>query len=238
MSGSFLLLQVRDETDPMREHEVECFRSGLGLDETQPETFDLLGSELPQSLIDDSAMVLLGGSGKYSAVGEGEWLDRALSSLRLVHRSKTPTFASCWGFQALARAMGGTVEHLPHLAEVGTYQVETTDEGCCDPLFSSCGTQFAAQLGHEDFVTKLPTNTTLLARTERSFQAFRFNDRPIYCTQFHPELTKADMDMRLAAYPEYAELATKVSFEHTTPGFKETPIAANLLKRFVTLFVK
>jgi GMP synthase (glutamine-hydrolysing) len=237
MAGSFLLLQVRDDTDPMREHEVDCFCTVLGLDGSRPETFDLLSGLLPESRIDAADMVLLGGSGKYSAAGEGEWLDRALESLRRVHQSKTPTFASCWGFQAMARAMGGVVEHRPHLAEVGTFVVETTAEGRRNPLFSQCGDNFAAHLGHEDFVTKLPPDTTLLARTERSLQAFCFNGRPIYCTQFHPELTKADMDARLSAYPEYVELFSDGNPDDTAPILNDTPVAANLLPEFARLFV-
>ena len=220
----------------MRVHEVECFRTAMGLSDSEAATFDLLNGALPKSLVDSASMVLLGGSGKYSAAGEGAWMERALDSLRLVYESKTPTFASCWGFQAMARAMGGTVEHHPENAEVGTYTIELTDEGRRDALFGQCGERFAGHLGHEDFVTRLPPRTTLLAHTERSRQAFRFDDRPIYCTQFHPELTKADMVARLTAYPEYVErIDGKPGKDPTT--LDDTPVAAGLLKQFASLFL-
>ena len=85
-------------------------------------------------------MLLLGGSGHYSAAGEGEWLERALDLMREIHRLAKPTFASCWGFQAMARAMGGRCVHdLPN-AEVGTIEVELTAAGREDPLFGNLPT--------------------------------------------------------------------------------------------------
>ena len=53
--------------------------------------------------------MLIGGSGAYSATGEGKWLDRTLDLLRDLVEASQPTFASCWGFQAMARALGGHV---------------------------------------------------------------------------------------------------------------------------------
>ena len=88
--------------------------------------FDLLGAPVPAEKLRDADMLLLGGSGHYSAAGEGEWLERALDCMREIHRLAKPTFASCWGFQAMARAMGGRCVHdLPN-AEVGTIEVELT----------------------------------------------------------------------------------------------------------------
>ena len=238
MSDVILLLQVRDADDPMRQHEVECFRRVLSLDPAQLGTFDLLSGPLPESWITAAQMILLGGSGNYSAVGHEAWLDVALDSLRLVHTSGTPTFASCWGFQALARAMGGTVQHMPERAEVGTLPIHLTDAAVADEVFGSTPNPFAGQLGHEDFVTELPPGTTELARTERSVQAFRFDGLPVYCTQFHPELNRADLEQRLAAYPEYVELTTGQSYSAAIAALQETPDAAELLRRFYQTYVR
>ncbi|HBL46234.1 MAG TPA: aminotransferase, partial [Planctomycetaceae bacterium] len=103
----YLLLQVRNADDPMLKQEVSCFAEILEVDESQVAVFDLLGGSLQENDLLETDIVLVGGSGHYSAAGEGDWLDVALDSLRLVHDSRKPTFASCWGFQAMARAMGG-----------------------------------------------------------------------------------------------------------------------------------
>src|SRR5262245_49375792 len=117
----YLLLQARNEPDPMRQQEVACFARALGTHVEKIRVFDLLAHSIHTRALRDVDVLLLGGSGEYSAAGEGEWLSRALNSLRLVHASCKPTFASCWGFQAMARALGGRVVNDPVHAEIGTH---------------------------------------------------------------------------------------------------------------------
>src|SRR5688572_32098818 len=107
----FLLLQARDADDPMRAHEVGVFGRALGLPAERIDTLDLLAEPVTAERLDAADILLIGGSGMYSACGDEPWLHRALVGLRLVYESRRPLFASCWGFQALARALGGRVVH-------------------------------------------------------------------------------------------------------------------------------
>ncbi|HWL72816.1 MAG TPA: type 1 glutamine amidotransferase, partial [Burkholderiaceae bacterium] len=158
-----MLLQVRDAQDSMREQEVGCFAAALSCDRQQIRTRDLL-SAVPSALeLSSTDMILLGGSGRYSATANAPWLDHALDLLRLLHTRRKPTFASCWGFQAMARALGGTVIHDPSRAELGTHAVTLTAAGKADPLFGALGDSFEAQMGHEDVVVELPRDAVLLA---------------------------------------------------------------------------
>lgn len=229
----FLLLQVRDPDDPIRHHEVECFGRVLPTPIDRITVFDLLGGSVDQALLDGTDMILLGGSGDYSASGEGAWLERALDSLRAVHASGKPTFASCWGFQALARAMGGRVEHIPELSEVGTHSLFLTNEGRRDPIFGPLGQEFLAQMGHEEHVVELPPRTTLLASSKRiPYQAYRFDDAPIYCTQFHPELRAVDLNRRLSRYTRYLDLLDDPA-GGILDAIVETPETEGIISRFV-----
>src|SRR3954453_2069668 len=187
----FLLLQTRNLGDPMGPQEVRCFARALGCEESAIEVFDFLNASPSVEKLQQADMLLLGGSGHYSAAGETEWLERALDCLREIHRIATPTFASCWGFQAMARAMGGRcVNDLPN-AELGTIDLELTEEGRVDPFFKFLPRKFAAQAGHEDHVVALPRDAVLLASSATiKEQAFRFENRPIYSTYFHPELAR------------------------------------------------
>src|SRR5262245_38022168 len=97
----FLLLQTRNLGDPMGPQEVRCFARALGCDESAIEVFDFLGASPSVSRLQSADMLLLGGSGHYSAAGDMEWLDRAFDTLREIYRIAKPTFASCWGFQAM-----------------------------------------------------------------------------------------------------------------------------------------
>ncbi len=222
----------------MRAQEVQCFARMLECDLSDIEVFDLLASALPLEKLQSADMILLGGSGHYSAAGDGEWLERALDGMREIHRAAKPTFASCWGFQAMARALGGCcVNDLPN-AEVGTIELTLTEAGYNDPLFGQLPPVFAAQAGHEDRVIELPRDAVLLASSPRvAEQAFRFVGRPIYCTQFHPELDRAAMLERLVAYPEYVARIARVSYDDFVQNLRETPEANSLLRRFVTMFV-
>ena len=136
----------------------------------------------------------------------------------------------------MARAMGGLViNDLPY-AEVGTHRLWLTEAGQNDPLFKPLAPSFLAQMGHEDRVVTLPPETTRLASTNRvENQAYRFDDRPIYCTQFHPELTHEDLMIRVRNYPEYIERIAHVPIDEFCATVQPSTAANSLLKRFVAM---
>jgi GMP synthase (glutamine-hydrolysing) len=230
----YLLLQTRITGDSMAAQEVRCFSRALDCPIAAIDVFDLLSAAPSIEKLQTADMILLGGSGHYSAAGSGEWLERALESMREIHRLAKPTFASCWGFQAMARAMGGRcINDLPN-SEVGTIDLMLTEAGHADPIFGQLPLKFAAQAGHEDHVVALPPDAQLLASSSRvEEQAFRFNGRPIYCTQFHPELDRNAMLERVIAYPEYVARIARVGFDEFVANLRESPEANSLLRRFV-----
>lgn len=248
----YLLLQTRNAGDPMAAQEVRCFARALECEISAINVFDLLSSAPSIDILKQADMLLLGGSGHYSVATiasdlsepdrprlRSEWLERALDTLREIHRIAKPTFASCWGFQAMARAMGGQcVNDVPN-AEVGTIELQLTEAGRADPIFGALPHKFAAQAGHEDHVVQLPPDAELLASSSRvTEQAFRFVGRPIYCTQFHPELDRAAMLERVIAYPEYIARIARISFDDFVQSVRETPEANSLLRRFVNHFLR
>jgi GMP synthase (glutamine-hydrolysing) len=240
----YLLLQTRNAGDPMAGQEVRCFAGALDCDASAIEVVDLLSRAPSRSKLHEVDMLLLGGSGHYSAAIEPDsarptatWLAGALDALREIHDVAKPTFASCWGFQAMARAMGGRcVNDLPK-AELGTIELQLTEAGSNDPIFGSVPQRFLVQAGHEDHVVQLPANAVLLASSSRvPEQAFRFVGKPIYCTQFHPELNVAAMLERVIAYPEYVERIARMPYATFVHSMRETPEANQLLRRFVRYY--
>jgi len=234
----FLLLQVRNQHDPMRTQEVESFAENLDCAVSDIATYDLLTGTPTASDYQAFDAVFIGGSGDYSAAGESEWLEQTLEGLRLLAECGVPTFASCWGFQALARALGGRCIHDPQNAELGTIELRLTEAGQNDPLFRELGVTFLGQAGHEDHVVELPPGVTLLASSDTvTNQAFKINDAPVYCTQFHPELWRNRFLERIDAYPRYVEYVTGQSVEEFIARCRETPETNELLRRFVRMFV-
>lgn len=222
----------------MGPHEIASFARILLPFDADIAVFDLLNRSLSNRDLNGVDLVLMGGSGSYSATSRDPWLDRAKDSLRQVHASRVPAFASCWGFQGMAAAMGGQVVYDIGRAEVGTHELVLTPEGIADPVFKALGSPFKAQLGHEDLVEKLPPRTTLLASSAKvANQAYRFDDAPIYCTQFHPELDRAGLHARFAAYPRYVEEVAGTTFEVLVSRLEETPRANALIRRFAEFHV-
>jgi GMP synthase (glutamine-hydrolysing) len=232
----FLLLQLRKAVDPMRRQEVESFAHTLGCDVDQIAVADLLAGWPVASRLQTADVVLLGGSGEYSATSNEAWIVPILEGLAELAELGKPTFASCWGFQAFARALGGRCIHDPAHAELGNVDLQLSEAGRTDPLFGQLPSNFSGHAGHEDHVVELPPNAILLASTERvRNQAFCLRDKPIYCTQFHPELTCDRLFERVRAYPQYVERIAGIPLEQFERTCRETPEANSLLGRFVEM---
>lgn len=231
----YLLMQVRNGEDPMRDQEVICFARALGCPPRDIEQFDLLTRIPSRREIAAADAILFGGSGDYSAAGDSRWLLRTLDALREIHDLEKPTFASCWGFQALARALGGRCIHDPSKAELGTIRLRLTAAGRADPVFGRLPPVFDAQAGHQDHVVELPPDAVLLASSDRvENQAFTFAGKPIFCTQFHAELTPSDLAARVKQYPKYVEEIAGVPFNVFLRDWcRETPDVNRLLRYFV-----
>ncbi len=223
----------------MASHEVAAFRATLAPRPVRVRVFDLLRRRLSPADLGDADFALVGGSGAYSAALGGPWLEDALASLRLVHALGVPAFASCWGSQAMAVAMGGRVRQDRDRAEVGTRPVRLARAGRRDPLFGPLGSPFDAHMGHEDLIETLPLGATLLASSDVvEHQAYRFDDAPIYCTQFHPELDADGLRARLASYPRYVEEVAGTTLGELMAKTRETEAANSLVGRFVDRFVQ
>jgi GMP synthase (glutamine-hydrolysing) len=198
---------------------------------------DLLTQPLSPGILEGSDALLVGGSGSYSVLDETPAIHGFIDFLAEVCDIGFPTFASCFGFQAIALAVGGEVVSDPARAEVGSYRLTLTDAGAQDPLFSTLPSPFIAQLGHKDHVTALPDGVMNLASSERApFQALKVVGKPIYATQFHPELTWEDNRLRFLRYMAtygalFGETEAQERLESHVPG----PQANALLERFVRM---
>jgi GMP synthase (glutamine-hydrolysing) len=231
----YLLLQVRDQIDPIRFQEIDCFVRALDCPPERLTTCDLLQHVPTPTELAKVDCLLIGGSGKYSATQDGGWLDRSFDFLRDLVEIGKPTFASCWGFQAMAKALGGRLVTDLDRAELGTLNITLTAAGRADEIFGAAAS-FPAHLGHEDIVDELPAGLTHLASSALvHHQAFKVPDKPIYATQFHPELRVDCFLDRVRAYPEYVTKIAGIPIDEFLHSCYETPHANSLLQRFASL---
>ncbi len=230
----FLLLQARDAGDPMREHEQRCFAETMAVSLEAIVPWDLLGGVPTAADLEAVDAVLVGGSGSYSVLGKHAFVRPFLDFIadQVVARA-FPTFASCFGFQALVVAGGGKVVTDAARSEVGTFTLEVTEAGRRDPLIGPLAPTFKAQLGHKDHAERLPAGFIHLARSERSpFQALRVEGAPIFATQFHPELTRETNTERYLRYwDSYG--SGDVEDDPVLASMAATPGASALLSRWV-----
>jgi GMP synthase (glutamine-hydrolysing) len=235
----YALLQIRNGDDPMKPQEVRCFADALRCDAGRIIVRDLLIERITAYSLQSVDIVLIGGAGHYSVAAGGAWLPRALDVMRRLHGDAKPTFASCWGFQAMARALGGQVVTDLSRAEVGSHRLFLTEAGQLDPVMGPLAAGFWAQMGHQDIVDRLPDDAVLLASSNRvANQAFRFQDKPIYCTQFHPELSHDALMQRVRTYPEYVERIAQMPVDEFAKTLQNTSECTSLLPRFVWAVVR
>lgn len=100
-----------------------------------------------------------------------------------------PVFGICYGFQQLAQAMGGTVEHTG-TSEYGSTDVEMLADSA---ITGEQGRHVNAWMSHGDAVTTAPEGFTVTARSAGAkVAAFENPERRIYGVQWHPEVKHSE----------------------------------------------
>jgi GMP synthase (glutamine-hydrolysing) len=182
-------------------------------------------------------MLLVGGSGDYSVLDDQPFVRTFIDFLSdVVIPRHIPTFASCFGFQAIVLAAGGELVRDPESAEVGTFPISVSNAGRNDPLLGSLFPTFKAQLGHKDRVERLPEGLTSLAASERApCQALHLAGSHIYGTQFHPELSREANIYRFNLYRNRYKGSAADNSSEVSDSLEDTPHASALLPRWVKL---
>ncbi len=218
----------------MSRQELRCFAESAGLPDL--EIAYASAGELDNRLLDEAGMLFFGGSGAYSVLDDVPWVHGMLDALVATVDRKIPAWASCFGFQGLALALGGEVNNDDARTELGAFEVDLTDAGAADPLFAHLPRRFAVQLGHHDHVDRLPAGVTLLATGSKiANQAFKVDGAPFWAAQFHPELRKATTMERWNYYRAlYANPDDAAEVDRAMSAAPDTPEAQTILRRFVS----
>ncbi len=128
------------------------------------------------------AVILSGGPSSVYAEGAPQ-VDRALFDAGI------PVFGICYGFQAMARALGGTVARTG-LSEFGRTPVRIADPG---RLLAGLPTSLNVWMSHGDSVTQAPDGFTALASTAGApVAAFEDPGRALAGVQWHPEVLHSE----------------------------------------------
>ncbi len=107
-----------------------------------------------------------------------------------------PVFGICYGFQAMAAALGGDVARTG-LSEFGRTRTSVTEPGT---LLADLPTTFNAWMSHGDAVRSAPAGFTTLARSAGApVAAFEDTGRRLAGVQWHPEVLHTEHGQQVLA---------------------------------------
>ncbi|MEV0196474.1 glutamine-hydrolyzing GMP synthase [Nonomuraea sp. NPDC050691] len=128
------------------------------------------------------AIILSGGPSSVYA-------DNAPAVEQSLFETGVPTFGICYGFQAMARALGGEVARTG-VAEYGGTQLDVISEGV---IFAGLPATQKVWMSHGDSVKAAPAGFEVTASTrETPVAAFEHRERGLYGVQFHPEVLHSE----------------------------------------------
>ncbi len=135
-----------------------------------------------------AAIILSGGPSSVYADG-APGLDPALLE------AGVPVFGMCYGFQAMAQALGGTVERTG-LSEYGATPATVLDAS--STLFNGQPAEQSVWMSHGDSVSDAPAGMRVTASTGGApVAAFEDDERRLYGVQWHPEVMHSTFGQRV-----------------------------------------
>lgn len=202
----FLLLQLRPE-DAASNNEYEAFMKFGGLTLTDLHRVRMEQNGIPKINLDDYSGIMQGGGpGNVSDPIEKktDYQKKYEADLKKlfneVLKRDFPYIGACYGIGALINHLGGTVSKKNFTEPVGAVDITLTKAGEADPLLKGIPMQFRAFVGHKEACQDLPNNAELLASSNTCpVQMIRVKNN-IYGCQFHPELDKKGLIVRVNVY--------------------------------------
>ena len=165
------------------------FRRATGIGDSFVYPFLRGTSAFPEPTI-FSAIFIGGSPVNFDEPGESaDRLNQLVDFIRIAMERDVPMFGVCFGFQAMALALGGRVEKMS-VGEIGVYSVDLTQPQ--HPLFSGLSSPLQVVEAHQRSVSNLPSHAQVLAENDKAIQAAQFGPRA-FGTQFHPEINRREL---------------------------------------------
>lgn len=177
-----------------------------------------IGGELPRSP-DEQDGYLITGSPLSVLDDSLFWRDDLLDFIRACDAARKPLVGACFGHQAVALALGGTVAKRGGGYNVG---IEMTRFHSTKPFMNAAMSDLSLYMFHEDEVVSLPDDIEVIGTSDGCAIASFVKGDHILAVQAHPEFHDSFMRAVLAySKPSMAEdiyLAAEASLDRPTHG--------------------
>jgi GMP synthase (glutamine-hydrolysing) len=162
------------------------------------------------------ALILSGGPASVTTAGSPR-------APQAIFQSGLPILSICYGQQATAVQLGGTVEG-GHAAEFGRAEVEIREKSALFDGIWEVGKRYPVWMSHGDRVTRLPEGFTVKATSENApFAIASDESRRIYTTMFHPEVVHTPDGAKLLA--NFVHKIARLPGDWTMAHFRSSEIA-------------
>jgi GMP synthase-like glutamine amidotransferase len=183
-----LLVTNTDESDFAQRHPKDDVKFPVMIQAVRPEwkisPFIVKDDQFPDRLDPFDGIMITGSPA--SVHDDAPWIARLLDLIRSAHRRGIPIFGACFGHQAIALALGGTVGKNDGGYVHGRVPNHITRR---QPWMAALPDDFALYGSHVEQVTTLPEMATpIAASTDCAIAGFVIGST-IYTTQHHPEMT-------------------------------------------------
>lgn len=194
-----VLITNTDDSDFAARHpnDAEKFRS---LIQTRRPDWTISSFALPFGIypanLSDFDGYIIGGS-PASVHDQAEWIDWLMQAIPEIVALNRPLFGACFGHQAIARALGGTVGHNPNGWAFGVTRTEVQTPA---PWMTEPPGRLRLNAAHSEQVTGLPTGAELIGGNADCPVGFYRFGTGVFATQYHPEFTDAFAAALVAHY--------------------------------------
>ena len=237
-----LLLYKTGETDRQLVCDIGDYEAWFGRVLGEACTLEMHRAfEAPHHRIEGYDGLLITGSPR-SLVEPEPWMDDAAAFVRKAASAGVPVLGVCFGHQLLGYAYGGRVRMNPNGWEVGTVEVDLTDEGRRDPLFDGLPARLRVNQSHRDEVWELGETRRLASGAHTPNQSLAAGEH-VRGVQFHPEMNGVVIrrlinHRRAILHADVLQRGRAVTVDGLLAEAADTPDAEKVLQNFARHFVK
>lgn len=177
-------------------------------------------------------------TGSHSMVTNYEpWSIKISRWLENIIETKIPVLGICYGHQLLADILGGKVGYNENGVELGTVEINLTQEGKKDKLLRVLPTTFKGHEAHSQIVTQIPLGAKILAYNDfTKVQSFIYGNH-IWGVQFHPEFV-SNITKEYINFDKEKIINSGRNFENIYDSVEEHKYGEMILNRFIEIINK